>query len=752
MLALILAVVLGNLGTLHVISTYLGKMGGYEPQPSLAQIRQQELETHRSEIYQDFYREELDNFRDDHNGAEPQTPDEVIQVTQKAQERTDQYIRDTAHHPPLVRLWEYGLRNLRQQLSAILDGGKEAIKGEPLPMAPHRWYWQPTRIIQELPGGAGHNAIAEFPYFTFLYGDLHAHMIAMPVTMLALLWLLAEILGAGYHLRTPWEAGLALGIGSLAVGVLRPTNSWDWITYLILGSLALTYAAWLGAVRTRRTDPPSPVAQQLLGWLRPTRAWRLLFVLLVIPLAVVTRILYYLLQTIRAEEQAGRALQPGEELIDASLSLSSLLLWAVGAVILVVVIYGMVLILLRARMSRAAFAAWIGRVVGFILLTFVAAMPFTRYFATAYNSVSPWEYDTTPLWAYLYIHGVFLFIITSLLIWQTARWLRRMTVRDMTGMAVPVVVIGLGLAGALLISLWVGVRRIPALQVTGPLIIWAGLLFFLPRQSPLVRALNALAVLAMALTIGVEMLVLDGDIGRQNTVFKFYIQAWFFFSVVGGVALAWLLRGSNHWNIVVRGAWQMVLAVLFTIGLLYPILATRARFVDRFNGEATPLTLDGMEYMRYATHGEEGVWFDMESDYRIIRWLQENVEGSPVVMEAHQYPSEYHWGGRISIYTGLPTLLGWNWHQRQQRSLPTMDVLVQTRENNTAAFYELSGSEGIQAAWDMIQEYDIEYIVVGVLERATYGDFVGDPIAGTVVYGHSPGLAKFDQMVDMGLL
>ena len=32
------------------------------------------------------------------------------------------------------------------------------------------------------------------PYFTFLFGDLHAHMIAMPLTLLAISWLLAEIL------------------------------------------------------------------------------------------------------------------------------------------------------------------------------------------------------------------------------------------------------------------------------------------------------------------------------------------------------------------------------------------------------------------------------------------------------------------------------------------------------------------------------------------------------------------------------
>ncbi|MCZ7538378.1 MAG: DUF2298 domain-containing protein [Anaerolineae bacterium] len=748
LLALLLAMVLGNLGTLHVVVTNIAALDGWS-QPSLyEQVRRQEAQAQRDRLYQKFYAEEVKDFRAEHGGQEPVEAGDMFAVTDAAQRRVEATIEDYAEHPPLLRLWQYELGNLREQIGAFFGGLSKVLDGQPLPMATHRWYWGPTRIISELPDGAGRGAIAEMPYFTFLYGDLHAHMIAFPVTLLVLLWLLAEILGAGHALRTWWEAGLALALGALAVGVLRPTNSWDWITYLLLGIAGLTFVAWLGAVRARRGDPPPEIAGRLWGWLRPGQARELWLVLLVLPVALAARVGFYFVQRALADQEAAR----GARVEPVTLSPSSAVAWMIAGLALVVALYAAALIAARVRLDRRLLWAWIGRVALFVGLTFVVGLPFTAYFATAYESVKPWEQETTPLWAYLYVHGTFIFLVISLLVWQTARWLRRVRVRALEGLAVPVLGIGGGLLLVLVGSIVYGVREAAVAQLAGPLIAWAALLFFLPGQSALLRALNALIVLALAISLGVELVVLDGDIGRQNTVFKFYLQVWFLLSIVGGVGLAWMLHSAGRWHPLLRALWQGGLAVLLTIAALYPVLATRARALDRFNREATPLTLDGMEYMKHALHGESGLTFRLEGDYDMIHWLQENVEGTPVVMEAHLYPSEYHWGGRISIYTGLPTMLGWRFHQIQQHSLEDMNLLVQTRENNAAAFYSLGGEEGIRAARRLIEHYDIEYIVVGTLERAFYGDIALDPATGLQTAGHAEGLAKFDAMAATGLL
>ncbi len=752
LLALVLALVLGNLGTVRVFVTNVARLdeGGYAQPALFHQVRQQEAEARRSEIYQEFYAEELDRFRDEHDGREPQTTEEMVSVTQAVQARTDAYIEDYANHPPLWELWKYELENNLDTLASFFGGLDALLAGRELPMATHRWYWAPTRIISELPSGAGNNAIAEMPYFTFLYGDLHAHMLAFPITLLAMLWLLAEIIGAGRGLRRWWEAALALGIGALAVGVLRPTNSWDWITYLLLGIAGLTYVAWLDAAR--RAEGPAPAFEHLWGRLRPGRVRELWWLLLAAPLGLLARVAFYAMQRVQADEQAARGLKPGETLIDPTLTLSGALLWAVLALAVAVAVYGALLIAFRAHADRRALVGWVGRVGGFLALTFVAALPFTAYFATAYTSVKPWDRETTPLWAYMYVHGTFIFIVVAFLVWQSARWLRHVTVRDLRGQAVPVIVV----VGLLLVAvaggIVYGVREAAIAQLVVPLAAWAALLFFLPGQHRLLRAMYALIVLALAISLGVELVVLEGDIGRQNTVFKFYLQVWFILSIVGGVALAWMLQVAYRWRLSLRVLWLGGLAILFAIALLYPVLATQARFLDRFAPEKTPLTLDGMDYMQYAVHGEHELWFPLRGDYEMIRWLQDNVEGTPVVAEAHLYPSEYHWGGRISIYTGLPTVLGWRFHQLQQHSLDPLNLLVQTRENNVAAFYEIPGEDGIRTALSLADHYDIQYIVVGALERAFYGDIATDPETLRQTAGHSEGLAKFETMVEQDLL
>ncbi|MHB9031583.1 MAG: DUF2298 domain-containing protein [Anaerolineae bacterium] len=105
-------------------------------------------------------------------------------------------------------------------------------------------YWNmATRIIPW--------TINEFPFFTYLFADLHPHLLALPLTVLVLNLLLAHLL------EKPSSSLALLGFGSvcaLALGALGPTNTWDLPTYgaLVIAALTLNRirtAGWRGAWR-----------------------------------------------------------------------------------------------------------------------------------------------------------------------------------------------------------------------------------------------------------------------------------------------------------------------------------------------------------------------------------------------------------------------------------------------------------------------------------------------------------------------
>jgi uncharacterized membrane protein len=249
--------------------------------------------------------------------------------------------------------------------------------------------------------------------------------------------------------------------------------------------------------------------------------------------------------------------------------------------------------------------------------------------------------------------------------------------------------------------------------VAVPLGLWAVVLMIRPGQSDGRRFLLFLVGTALTLTLAAEMVYLPGDIGRMNTVFKLYLQAWVMFALASGVSLVWTIQSLRYWKPRLELIWQIICFVLVTATALFPVLATSDKINDRMAMDA-PHTLDGMDYMASASYYDMGVTMNLAEDYEAIRWMQDNVEGSPVVVEGQAY--EYRWGNRFTIYTGLPGVVGWNWHQRQQRAILQSNI-VQERVDAVDAFYQTEDRTLVE---DFLKEYDVSYIVVGQLEQAFY--------------------------------
>jgi len=97
------------------------------------------------------------------------------------------------------------------------------------------------------------------------------------------------------------------------------------------------------------------------------------------------------------------------------------------------------------------------------------------------------------------------------------------------------------------------------------------------------------------------------------------------------------------------------------------------------------------------------------------------------------HTEEYRWGSRFSIYTGLPSVVGWSWHVRQHNSL--LDgAIVEKLIDDVNNFYN---TQDVKAAEQFLKKHKVEYIIIGDLERAYYD---------------GNGLNKFQEMVNQGVL
>ena len=207
-------------------------------------------------------------------------------------------------------------------------------------------------------------------------------------------------------------------------------------------------------------------------------------------------------------------------------------------------------------------------------------------------------------------------------------------------------------------------------------------------------------------------------ISRHNTVFKFYYSAWLLLSVSGATGAVEIV---SHWRIprprmndhraglvrLRRVAWGGAGAVLLSLALVYPVMATLAR-TNRFRG--TP-TLDGFAALR--THRPQ--------EYAATRWLLDNIEGMPVVLEAAG--PEYSEGARVSARTGLPTVVGWPNHEWQQRGV-LAPVLARVEAVRT-----LYTTDDDALARRLLAQYNVRYVYLGSYERDLYGSDAGRTLA-----------------------
>ena len=179
---------------------------------------------------------------------------------------------------------------------------------------------------------------------------------------------------------------------------------------------------------------------------------------------------------------------------------------------------------------------------GFILLTVILYYPFIKWFGQGYTSANIWQGDKTPIGSYLIHWGLFIFIIYSWLMIEIYKW---MAVTPLSALRpyYPYRKYFILLFAIVLIAMVVGfILGVNVILIIIPAITFLAFLLFRKDYSDKKRFMVLITIAGLMLTLAVEIVVIKGDIGRMNTVFKFYLQAWTLLALSSAYFLQKILR------------------------------------------------------------------------------------------------------------------------------------------------------------------------------------------------------------------
>jgi len=536
------------------------------------------------------------------------------------------------------------------------------------------WWWRSTRVINSFPGGGGgvDYTITEFPFFSFMLGDMHPHVMALPFMFLAVaigLTILraAPIVDITWLRRHPWHAVLV----ALVLGGLGFMNSWDLPTFaaLIFACILLRalHARFHGA---------------LVEW------WEFIAVLLVLAVAA---IVLYLPFYVLFDSQA-QGILPVRRVMTRPVHFT--LVWGPFLLLITTFLVGLFVVTFRDRIGRALRWLWGAD-------SKSSGNPAPSIGGNGNTSgPAPSLLSRTWFWAVL-------FPLVPFALWAGVE----------LGIDVHE---GKTTEGLLAIGtrFW---HLMPWFILMGLALL---VLIHKARKEGTaatpIQFVLVLILLGLLLTMGAELFrIVDLFNNRMNTVFKFYYQTWALFSVADAIALYWWaarLRAARRLPRFALVGLLVAFAAAITAGMAYMPPAVKNKAVKGMPSR----TLDALASAKRSDPKE------MEA----IAYLRSIVDHDKVVVEAMPGRDGRPTGdydasiSRVSMRTGIPTILGWPGHQHQWRGDPYDPI--QERFRDVDAIFR---STNVVQVARLLKKYDADYVFIGELERGTYGPDVGRKFA-----------------------
>lgn len=535
------------------------------------------------------------------------------------------------------------------------------------------WWWRSSRVIRDVTLQGGHSeVIDEFPMFSYLLGDNHPHVMAMPFVLLVIGLALNMVLrqrpplangdeelalapsgrsGWRAHAQRLWReicAVLPMGWwgGTVLVatsGSLIFLNTWDYPAYWLLFMVGA--AVLLFQNRTEREL--SQVGRAVLGGV------------LFGAMLLIGAILFYLPYFLAAQSQAD-GLAPN--LFNPTRLGQCLLMFGAFMPALV----GLALVAWRTQKpSLSTLLTAIGLSLGAPLLWLLMSALLALNTPTGQEMLAQ-----MPLGADYASYGAAML----------ARW----------GAQPYTFLLGGLLLGVLLALVWSLVMAPPSTASPAAL-----------DRTALLFAL-LLATLGVGLAYAPEFVYLRDHFGtRMNTVFKFYYQAWLLLGLSSAYTVVLIARSPLR-----KEAPMVVCAALALLlmagGMIFPVAGVLSK---TNNFAASTLTFSGIEYIAQSSPDEMAA----------IEWVRQNTSPDMVILErmGDSYNAAMN---RISAATGRATLVGWGGHESQWRGDAYAEMAA-GRGDVLTLIYKTGSPQDIERALD---EWDIDYVYVGPTERSQY--------------------------------
>ena len=523
------------------------------------------------------------------------------------------------------------------------------------------WFADSTRFIGYNPDTAD-KTIHEFPFYSFLVADLHAHVINLTFVLLLIAVLVYYIHTVQPAAAVDSKSGLSqLPLrwlhelrdtvrrpGIWAIGVLLSLfmmcNFWDYVIYLVLTAMVFL---WVNSRRSGRlTTLPG-------------------FLATLIQAGLVMLVFLRISQPLRA-----------------------------------LLAYGAIFLLAHAlsSLSRDGASRTGAQISTLFFISHLLAFPFNLNFEPIAKTLAL-TVNRTPFWQMLSLWGAHLLAGLLILAAGIVSVLRRRPVRN----------------------------HLPLPdEPSQPIGLTTRLTRKLSRLAPADIMIALFFLAGTGLIIIPELIyvvdIYSGDFKRANTMFKFTYQAYILLSLAWGTGLTMLAMQRRTWWHQ-RSAATRVIAVLLT-GLLiipfsYPFTSARQWLgrwqISRYQG------IDGLSPIADKTSPQilEPYQGELAADVAAIRWFNRTVTGQPVILEA--FGESYTDYCRISAFTGLPTVMGWETHQwlwRTSRDTPqAYGTIVLRRQDAVRTLYTTTDPA---LRRELIETYQIRYIIVGNLERQRF--------------------------------